>query len=228
MASESVKLLGAWASPVVLRARIAFNIKSIAYEFLEENFAAKSDLLLKSNPVYKKVPVIIHNQNPVCESLIILQYIDEVWNSGPAIMPAHPYDRAIHRFWATYIDHTWFPKLQTVATAEDEEARKAAIGEVEEGLGVLEGAFQSCSKGKKFFGGERIGFLDIALGCFVAWIRVIETFNSIKFLDEAKVPGLANWAEDFCGDDAVKDVMPSTEKLAEFSKAFFTHIKPQS
>ncbi|XP_019164738.1 PREDICTED: glutathione S-transferase U17-like [Ipomoea nil] len=228
MASETVKLLGFWPSPFELRARIAFNIKSVAYESVEENLAAKSDLLLKSNPIYKKIPVLIHNQNTVCESLIIVQYIDEVWTSGPAILPADPYDRATHRFWATYIDDKWFPKLRTIAAAEDEEARKAAIGEVEEGLGVLEGAFQSCSKGKKFFGGERIGFLDIALGSLVAWIRVIETFNSIKFLDEAKVPGLANWAEDFCGDDAVKDVMPSTEKLAEFAKTMFTHMKPQS
>ncbi|XP_031100804.1 glutathione S-transferase U17-like [Ipomoea triloba] len=123
---------------------------------------------------------------------------------------------------------SWFPKLQTVATAQDEEAKKAAISEVEEGLGVLEGAFQSCSKGKKFFGGERMGFLDIALGCFMAWIRVTETFNRIKFVDEAKVPGLANWAQDFCADDAVKDVMPSTEKLAEFAMKMFTHMKPQS
>ncbi|XP_031101468.1 glutathione S-transferase U17-like [Ipomoea triloba] len=227
MASETVKLLGLWASPFVLRACIAFNIKSVAYEFVEENLAAKSDLLLKSNPVYKKIPVIIHDQKPVCESLIIVQYIDEVWTSGPAIMPADPYDRAIHRFWATYIDDKWYPKLRTIAAAEDEEARKAAIGEVEEGLGVLEGAFQSCSKGKNFFGGDKIGFLDIALGCLVGWIRVIEAFNSINLLDEAKVPGLANWAQDFIADDAVKDVMPSTEKLAEFAKTLFTHMKPQ-
>nr|DAD18886.1 TPA_asm: hypothetical protein HUJ06_020349 [Nelumbo nucifera] len=30
-------------------------------------------------PVYKKIPVLIHNGKPICKSIIIIQYIDEVW-----------------------------------------------------------------------------------------------------------------------------------------------------
>lgn len=104
MAGNDVKVLGAWPSPYVMRPRIALNIKSVAYDILEEQFGSKSELLLKSNPVYKKIPVLIHDGNPISESLIIVQYIDEVWNSGPSILPSDPYDRAIARFWATYID----------------------------------------------------------------------------------------------------------------------------
>ena len=102
---ENVKLLGAWASPFVIRTRIALNLKGVDYEFLEEVFGVKSELLLESNPVYKKIPVLIHDGKPVCESMIIVQYIDEVWaTKAPAILPADPYDRALHRFWAYYVD----------------------------------------------------------------------------------------------------------------------------
>ena len=104
MAESEIKLLGAWPSPFVMRARIALNIKSVDYEFHQEKLGSKSQLLLESNPVYKKIPVLIHDQKPICESLIIVQYVDEAWSSGPSILPSDPYDRAIARFWAAYID----------------------------------------------------------------------------------------------------------------------------
>jgi len=99
-----VKLLGMWASPYVTRARIALSIKGVRYEYAEEVLANKSELLLKSNPIYKKVPVLIHNGNPIRESMIIVQYVDDVWATGPSILPADPYERAMARFWAVYID----------------------------------------------------------------------------------------------------------------------------
>ena len=104
MAKNDVKLLGVWASPFVMRARISLNIKSVNYEFLEETVGSKSELLLQSNPVHKKVPVLIHGDKPICESLVIVQYIDEVWTSSPSILSADHYDRAIQRFWAAYLD----------------------------------------------------------------------------------------------------------------------------
>ncbi|PIN05641.1 Glutathione transferase [Handroanthus impetiginosus] len=116
MASGKVKLLGHTLSPYVLRARIALNIKSIEHEFQQEDvLVKKSDLLLKSNPVHKKIPVLIHGGRPICESPVILHYIDEVWTSGPSILPSDPYDRAIARFWCAYIDekawvHSCCPK----------------------------------------------------------------------------------------------------------------------
>ncbi|KAJ6356142.1 hypothetical protein OIU78_004281 [Salix suchowensis] len=56
--------------------------------------------------------------------------------------------------------------MRNIATAKDEEARKAMIDQVGEGLALLEGAFSKCSKGKGFFGGDQIGYLDIAFGSY--------------------------------------------------------------
>jgi glutathione S-transferase len=109
MAKSDVKLIGAWPSPFVMRPRIALNIKSAGYEFLEETLGSKSQLLLESNPVHKKIPVLIHDGKPICESLVIVEYIDEVWSSGPTILPSDPYDRALARFWAAYLDEKVSP-----------------------------------------------------------------------------------------------------------------------
>ncbi|XP_031259239.1 glutathione S-transferase U17-like [Pistacia vera] len=218
MAKSDVKVLGAWPSPFVMRARIALNIKSVDYEFLEETLGSKSELLLKSNPIHKKIPVLIHQDKPVCESLIIVHYVDEVWSSGPSILPSDPYDRAVARFWAAYLDEKWFPSMRGMASAQGEEAKKAAVDQFVEGLNLMEDAYVKLSKGKPFFGGDKIGYLDIAFGCFLAWLRVTEKTSGMKLLDEARTPHLAKWAVSFCADPAVKDVMPETEKLAEFAK----------
>ncbi|GAA0148529.1 transferase [Lithospermum erythrorhizon] len=225
MATSDVKLLGAWPSPYVIRARIALNLKSIKYEFLEEQFGSKSELLLKSNPVHKKIPVLLHNDNPICESLIIVQYIDEFWSSGPQILPSDPYDRAIARFWAAYIDDKWFPSMRAIAAAQGDEARKAALEPVYEGLALLEDAFKKISIGKKFFGGDNIGYLDIALGCNLGWVRVTEKMNNVKLFDEEKTPCLYKWTIDFCDDAAVKDLIPETDKLVEVAKIIMAKMK---
>ena len=62
-----------------MRVWIALEEKGIKYENREENLSNKSPLLLQMNPVHKKIPVLIHNGRSICESLIAVEYIDEVW-----------------------------------------------------------------------------------------------------------------------------------------------------
>jgi len=218
MASSDVKVLGARLSPYVNRVQIALNLKSVDYEFLEEKLGSKSELLLKSNPVHKKIPVMIHGGKPICESLIIVQYIDEVWTDGPSILPSDPYDRAMARFWAAYVDDKWWPTLRGLRNAEGEEAKAAALEQVREGLVLLEDAFIKCGKGKGFFGGDTIGYLDIAFGSFLGWVRTTEKMADIKLIDETKTPGLFGWAKRFGSNAAVKDVIPETDKIVELVK----------
>ena len=105
MASQKgVMLLSFGASPFGQRVCIALAEKGVDYEYKEEDLSSKSELLLKSNPVHKKIPVLIHDGKTVCESLTIVQYIDEVWSDKAPLLPFNPHQRAQAHFWADYVD----------------------------------------------------------------------------------------------------------------------------
>nr|ABR16175.1 unknown [Picea sitchensis] len=212
----NVKLLGASNSPVVLRVRIALALKGIHYEFVEENLLNKSQLLLQSNPVHKKIPVLIHNGKPVCESMIIVQYIEEAWDSkAPNLMPKDPYDRAIARFWAAFVDD------KGVLTGQGEQQQKAVEDSVANFL-VLEEALRTslCFSGKPYFGGDEIGFVDIALGGMLAFVKALQMATNSVLIDVEKMPLLSAWMDRLCKADGVKEVMPDPANQLEFIFAF--------
>ena len=217
-----MKLLGVWDSPFVNRVQIVLNLKGISYEYVEEDLHSKGELLLASNPVHKKVPVLIHNGKPIPESQVIVQYIDEAWRgTGPSLLPADPHERATSRFWAAYVDDKvgspWFTILFARKTEEKMEAAVRAISAME----TLEGAFGESSGGKPFFGGDGIGFVDVVLGSYLGWFVVIEKMIGVKLLDAGRTPALAAWAQRFRMADAVKGVLPEdVDKVLEFLQTF--------
>ncbi|CAA3031009.1 glutathione S-transferase U17-like [Olea europaea subsp. europaea] len=181
----------------------------------------KTERLLKANPVF-------HDGQSICESLIIVQYIDDARNNGPSLLPSDPHDRALARFWAAYIDDKWIPLYKELKETSTEEARKEIIERICEGLILFDEAFVRCSKGKPFFGGDNIGYLDIALGSYMGWLKATEEINGRKFLDQHATPSLAQWAEKFYSHDAFKEVVPKTQKLVEIDKMVQGSGKPAS
>ncbi|KAA8526676.1 hypothetical protein F0562_008121 [Nyssa sinensis] len=124
-----------------------------------------------------ELPVLIHNGKPVCETLIIVQYIDEVWKDKASLLPSDPYQRAQARFWADYVDKKVYDAGRRIwSTKGEQEAAKDFI----ECLKVL--------GDEPYFGGETFGFLDIALVTFYSWFYSYETCGN--FSVEAERPKL--------------------------------------
>ncbi|KAE8793763.1 putative glutathione S-transferase GSTU6 [Hordeum vulgare] len=215
-AADDVKLLGMWASPYVLRVRLALSIKGIRYEYAEEDLQHKSELLRRSNPVHNKVPVLIHGGKPVCESLVILQYIDEAFGgAGSALLPADPHERAVARFWAAFIEDTLVKEMNQASWSKTEGEKVEGNKQATAALRTLEVALRDVSMGKPFFGGDSAGYVDIVLGGLLAGVRAMEAILGVKAFEPETMPLLAAWADNFGALDAVAAVMPDVGRLVE-------------
>ena len=68
----------------------------------------------------------------------------------------------------------------------------------------------------------------MVMGSSLGWIHAIEKIFGIKILDGEKFPLLTDWADRFCNEDAVKEVMPETYKLVEFARMMIARMKAAS
>ncbi|KAF8024205.1 hypothetical protein BT93_F1412 [Corymbia citriodora subsp. variegata] len=204
--AEEVILLDFWPSLFGMRARIALREKGVEFDMREEDLSNKSPLLLKMNPVHKKIPVLIHNGKPVCESLIMVQYIDETWGPESPLLPSDPHERARAKFWADYVDKKIYPALRTIVG----EAKEAAKNEYIECLKVLEGELGD----KAYFGGERFGYVDVSLIPFYSWFYTLETLANFSIREEC--PKLVAWAKRCLQRESVAKSLPDQYKLYDF------------
>ncbi|KAK8458903.1 hypothetical protein SEVIR_2G037900v4 [Setaria viridis] len=110
-AAAGVTCVDFWCNEFGMRARIALREKRVPFEFVEEDLRVRqrSDLVRRMNPVHRSIPILIHGGRPVCGSMNIVEYVDEVWSQKEAgaatrLLPADPLERARARFWAEFVD----------------------------------------------------------------------------------------------------------------------------
>ncbi|XVF38104.1 hypothetical protein REPUB_Repub20aG0069500 [Reevesia pubescens] len=207
---DEVKLFGFWASPYSQRVIWALKLKGVDYEYIEEDLHNKSNLLLQYNPIHKKIPVLVHGGKAIAESLVILEYIDEVWPQNP-LLPNDAYERSVARFWAKFIDdktRTMWKFFQKFG----EELEKAVNNNFE----ILRTIEEYGLGDKKFFGGEKIGITDIVFGMVIHILVPQEEVVGVKFIKADTFPRLHAWMKNFSEVSVIKDNVPDHNRVVEY------------
>ncbi|EEF44317.1 probable glutathione S-transferase [Ricinus communis] len=212
--AEVLKLHGAWPSPFSCRVIWALKLKGIPYEYVEEDLFNKSPLLLQYNPVHKKIPVLVHGGKPICESTIILEYLDETWPENP-LLPSDPHERAVARFWVKFIEDKG-TAIWNIFRTKGEELEKA-VKNCLEVLKTIEEHAMGVSD-DKYFGGDKIGIVDIAFCGIAHWLGVIEEVAGVKVLESQKFPRLHAWTENFKEAPIIKENLPDRDQMTAFFK----------
>lgn len=184
--------------PYVQRAVIVLKEKAVPFERRDVDLANKPDWFLACSPL-GKTPVLLVDQEPVFESAVICEYLDEVL--APRLHPADALARARHRAWMEFGSAL----LNTIAAfynARSEEALDAQAAQIRERLARIEPALAADGP---WFAGERFGLVDAVFGPVFRYFDVFDTLGDFRFFDG--LPRTAAWRHALAGRPSVREAV---------------------
>ncbi len=163
--------------PYVQRAAIVLLEKGVPFERRWVDLADKPGWFTAISPL-GKTPVLLAGDEPVFESAVICEYLDET--QAPRLHPVDPLRRARERGWMEFgssvLDTIW-----RFYTAPDAQSLAAQHTSLQERFAQVERALDPCGP---WFAGERFGLVDAVFGPV---FRYFDTFEAL---------GLRGWFDD--------------------------------
>ena len=102
------------------------------------------------------------------------------------------------------------------STGEDQEA---AVRQVHENLALIEAELRDGAfGGRRFFGGDEVGLLDVVLGCGSYWLAVFEEVTGVHLVDVDAFPLFHAWLRDFEALEEVRETIPAVDRLLEYAR----------
>ncbi len=147
----ALTLVSSSLCPFVQRAAIALAEKGVAFERKNIDLSNKPDWFGKISPL-GKVPVLLDGEQPIFESVVILEYLEET-QPNP-LHPSNPLRRAQHRAWIEF-GSAVLGDIWIVETAPEQAAVAQRFAALREKFARLEGEIKG-----PWFEGEKFSLVD--------------------------------------------------------------------
>ena len=183
--------------PYVQRAAIVLAEKGVPFERRDVDLAHKPAWFLEISPL-GKTPVLLVGDEPVFESAVICEYLDET--VSPPLHPADPLQRARERGWMEFGSAV----LNSIAgfyNAPDEATLQAKAAELRARFVQLEAVLGS----GPFFRGASFSLVDAVFGPVFRYFDTFELIADFFFFDG--LPRLALWRQALAQRASVRDAV---------------------
>ncbi|KAF7819944.1 putative glutathione S-transferase [Senna tora] len=107
----------------------------------------------------------------------------------------------------------------------------AGVAQGEEKVKAIESALESLSflekqiEGEKYFGGEKLGFLDIVAGWIPHWSNVMEQLGDMELLTSQRFPNLHAWGHNLMNTSPINHCIPPREAIYDYFNFGFTYMR---
>ncbi len=160
--------------PYVQRAVIALTEKRVAFERIDIDLASKPDWFLALSPL-AKTPVLVVDGEPIFESAVILEYLEET-QPNP-LHPADPLQRARHRSWIEF-GSAILNDIARLYSAPDQASFAAAAKTSSAKFDQVENRLAN----GPWFDGDRFSLVDAVFGPIFRYFDVFDTFGDFGIL----------------------------------------------
>ncbi|MBG1240028.1 glutathione S-transferase family protein [Nostoc sp. NZL] len=183
---SNIQLYFAKASTFSQRTRVVLLEKGIDFTPIEIDLQNKPDGYTQISH-YGKVPAIKHGDVEIYESVIINEYLDEVFLEPP-LLPRDPANKAIARIWIDYANTRLVPAFNKLLRGKDSQEQEQGRREFTEALLYIEQ--EGLGKGDYLLG-DQFSLVDISFYPWFERLPLLEHFR--KFTLPAETPRLQTW-----------------------------------
>ena len=234
---HDLKLYSGWFCPFVQRSWITLHEKRIPHQYIEVNPYHKEESFLKLNPrgLVPTLAVPIKNgkeQKPIYESVVICEYLDEVYNdtskNGPNLLPEDAYERAHARIWIDHISSKIVPAFYRFI--QHTEKKNYTLSEArDELLKHIKTFIKEADAEGPFFLGQQFSMVDLMLAPWMERLFLIDHYKEggVGIPEEGKGgedeeawQRWRKWASAVDARDSVQDTLSDRSQYVDAYKRY--------